>query len=116
MGEKRKTERMEYAATVQCLKTIADGAAAVFDPPLAMGVMNIAPEGLCVSSPQSFKENALLTFDVTLEDIVYPGVSATIIWKTSKNDIYYYGIHFQNIPGKLGTHIVEIGRKVFKEV
>ena len=116
INEKRKTKRIEYCSDILCSKMIFEGEVNIFDPPIEMNIKNIAPEGLCISSLESFAEGAVLTFDIILEDILYQGIKAAIIWRTNTNGTYCYGLHVQNITGRFGIHILEIGRKVFKRI
>lgn len=114
--ERRKNERIEYSTAIKCSKIISEGQAEIFDPPIEMSVKDIAPEGLCISSRELFKEGSILKFDIRLEDRLYRDITATIIWGANKVDTYYYGLHVQNMTGKFGIHLVEIGRKVSRNV
>ncbi|ADY55331.1 type IV pilus assembly PilZ [Syntrophobotulus glycolicus DSM 8271] len=115
-NEKRKSERMEYCAAIQCSKVISEGKVKSFDPPVEMKVKNIAPEGLCISALESFEVGSLLKFDMMLKDVWYKEITATIIWTIKNKNTYDYGLHMQYVTGRFGVQIIEMGRQVFKKV
>lgn len=116
LNERRKNVRITYKLVIHCSKMICESKVVSFDSPVEMNVKNISPEGLCISSTELFEESSVLRFDMELEEILYQGLSGTVIWRTKNDDIYYYGLNFQNISGRLSIHIIEIGRKVFSKI
>lgn len=116
LNERRQNERLKYSLVIYCSKMICESKIVSFDSPVEMNVKNISPEGLCISSTELFEENSVLKFDIVLEDVLYQGVSGTVVWRTKNDAVYYYGLQLQNISGRLTIHIIEIGRKVYSKI
>lgn len=116
LNERRKNDRITYNLVIHCSKMICGSKVVSFDTPVEMNVKNISPEGLCISSTELFEESSVLRFDMELEEVLYQGLSGTVIWRTKNGDMYYYGLNLQNISGRLSIHIIEIGRKLSSRV
>ena len=113
---RRKSARLTYGEIIQCSKCISEGTVNKYKPPLEIRVVNISTEGLCISTPEVFKEDAILEFNIALEDTLYKSISGTIIWSIRNENINKYGLHIKNITGKFGMHIYKIESRLSTDI
>ncbi|MEA4848596.1 MAG: PilZ domain-containing protein [Clostridiaceae bacterium] len=103
--DSRKNKRVGYYSKIQCIKSIQGDKTEEYEEPLELTLINISAGGLGIISEKTFEKDAVLTFNLKLEEKEYKRVLARVIWIMEKDGKFKYGLEIVNMSGRLYKHL-----------